>query len=217
MKRLILFLALLLVSLPLAAEQVSFTVVGIDCEDCVGPITKALKAVPGVQSAKLDWKKAIATVDVPAGFDREKLRAALTDLGFEAIFPGEKRKDIEPVAADVLKTLDIGTDAKGAKISAKSIVVPGKITLVDFYADWCGPCHVLEMRLHNYMVKNKNVALRRVNVGKWDTEAAKQATREFRAEALPYLRVYDAKGRFVTAVTGGAWDQVLAAIEKASR
>jgi len=57
--------------------------------------------------------------------------------------------------------------------------------------------------------------VRRVNVGKWDNDAAKQATREFRLEALPYVRVYDAKGKFVGAVTGGSWDDVLKTIEKA--
>ena len=33
-----------------------------------------------------------------------------------------------------------------------------------------------------------NLALRRFDIGKWDNEAAKQATREFHAEALPYIR-----------------------------
>jgi hypothetical protein len=44
-----------------------------------------------------------------------------------------------------------------------------------------------------------------------------QATREFRAEALPYVRVYDASGKFVGDVTGGAWDQVLSVLTKAAR
>jgi len=46
--------------------------------------------------------------------------------------------------------------------------------------------------------------------------AAAQAT-HFGAEALPYIRVYDAHGKFVASVTGGMWDEVLAAIEKAGR
>lgn len=216
MKRLLAIL-LLTLTVPAAAEQLSFTVVGVDCEGCSKPIVNALEAVPGVRSATLDWKKAVATVDVPAGFDREKLRSAMTTLGFEAIFNGEKRKDIEPLAPEVLSTLDILTDTKGAKLDPKRIAVPGKITIVDFYADWCGPCRVLETRLQNYMAANRGFAMRRVNVGQWDTPAAVQATREFRAEALPYVRVYDAKGKFVGAVTGGAWDQVLNLLTKAAR
>ena len=37
------------------------------------------------------------------------------------------------------------------------------------------------------------------------------------AEALPYIRVYDAKGKFVASVTGGMWDEVLIAIAKAEK
>lgn len=216
MKRLLplLLLALLVPSL-LAAETITFTIVGIDCEGCVGPITKQLSKIEGAKLVSLKWQEGLATVEVAPGFDRQKLRKAMTDLGFEAIFPGEKRKDIEPVAPAVLKTLDVATDAKGKKVDVKKTLVAGKITIVDFYADWCGPCHVLETRLHNYMTTHKDLALRRVNVGKWDTAAATQATREYRAEALPYVRVYDASGKYVGAVTGGAWDQVLKVIEKA--
>lgn len=71
--------------------------------------------------------------------------------------------------------------------------------------------------MQHLMRGKKNLAPRRVDIGKWDNEAAKQATREFHAEALPYIRVYDANGRFVGSVTGGMWDEVLAMIAKAER
>jgi len=194
----------------------TFKVIGIDCASCGPPIERALKSVDGVQSVKVDWKAGTATVDVPPSFDKSKLRTAISNAGFEAVFPGETRTEIEPLPADVVKSLDIallGTN----RIDVKKTVVPGKITIIDFYADWCGPCRVLETRLERYMQAHPNIALRRVNIGKWDNAAAAQATREFRVEALPYIRVYDAKGAFVTAVTGGMWDEVLAAIEKAGR
>lgn len=217
MKRIPLLAALLLTTaLTTAAETVTFRVVGIDCAACAPPIVKALKGVDGVTSAKVDAKKETATVDVPEGFDRAKLRAALTNLGFEAVFAGETPRDIEPLPAEVVKTLDIRSYTDGKRVDLASIVAPGKVTVVDFYGEWCGPCRVLETRLQHLMQGKPNLALRRVDIGKWDNDAAKQAT-ELRAEALPYIRVYDARGKFVASVTGGMWDEVLAAIAKAER
>jgi copper chaperone CopZ len=216
MKRLLPVLALL-VALPLAAgETFTFKVIGIDCATCAPPIVKALSSVPGVSSPTVDTKNKTATVVLAPGTDREKVRAAVVNAGFGAVFPGEKETGFTPPPESVVETLDILSDPGTSRVDIARIVAPGKVTVVDFYADWCGPCHVLEARLQHLMAGDKpSLALRRVNIGKWDNEAAKQATREFQAEALPYIRVYDARGRFVAAVTGGMWDEVLAAIEKA--
>ena len=194
----------------------TFKVIGIDCSLCAPPVVKALSAVEGVKSATVDAKAKTATVEVPADFDRQKLRKAVSNAGFEAVFAGEKARDIEPLPADVVKTLDIRSYTDGRRVNIANILASGKVTIVDFYADWCGPCHVLEARLQHLMQGKKNLAMRRVNIGKWDNDAAKQAT-ELHAAALPYIRVYDARGKFVTAVTGGMWDEVLGAIEKAER
>ncbi|MFL6245720.1 MAG: thioredoxin domain-containing protein [Thermoanaerobaculia bacterium] len=211
------FLAILLFASAASAETFTFTVIGMDCAECGPPIVKTLKAIDGVKSAKVDWKSETATVDVPTNFDRQKIRTALTNAGYESVFPGETRKEIEPLAPEIVKTLDIVTYKNGKSVDIAKLMAPGKITIVDFYGEWCGPCHVLETRLQHLMRGQGNIALRRVDIGKWDNDAAKQATREFHAEALPYIRVYDAKGKFVTAVTGGMWDEVLNAIAKAAR
>lgn len=217
MKRLFFTIILVIGSAALAvADTLTFKVIGIDCAACGPPIVKALNSVDGVKSARVDTNAKTATVDVRAGFDREKLRAAVSNAGFEAVFPGEKPRDIEPLPPDVVKALDIQSYTDGHRVDLANIIAPGKVTIVDFYADWCGPCHVLEARLQHLMQGRKNLAIRRVNIGKWDNDAAKQAT-ELRAEALPYIRVYDVRGKFITAVTGGMWDEVLAAIEKAER
>jgi copper chaperone CopZ len=200
-----------------AADTLTFKVVGIDCAACGPPIVRALNAVEGVTNARVDVKAETATVDVPAHFDRQALRAAVSNAGFGAVFPGETPRDIEALPPEVVKTLDIRSFTDGRRVDIPAIMAPGKVTIVDFYADWCGPCRVLETRLQHLMNGGKkNLALRRVNIGKWDNKAAKQAT-ELHAEALPYIRLYDARGKFVTSVTGGMWDEVLAAIEKAER
>ena len=100
-------------------------------------------------------------------------------------------------------------------VDIAAALAPAKVTVVDYWAEWCSPCHLLETRLQHLLQESPNVAVRRVNVGKWDNAAARQATKEFRLEALPYVRVYDARGKFVDDVTGGSWDKLLKVIEKA--
>lgn len=192
----------------------TFKVIGIDCAMCAKPVTDAIASVAGVKNVQLDWKAGRATVDVPADFDPANLRAALTNAGFDAVFAGETRNEIEPLPDDVVKSLDIVVYPGTTAVDLTKIVAANKITIVDFYADWCGPCRVLETRIERLMNGDKSIALRRVNIGKWDNAAAKQAT-QLKAEALPYIRVYDANGKFVASVTGGMWDEVLAAIAKA--
>ena len=187
----------------------SFKVIGIDCAACGPPVVRALSAVPGVKDAKVDVKSGIATVDVPEGFDQKKLREALVNAGFET-------DEFKPLPPDVVKSLDIVTFDGKSKLDIGKVVVSGKVTIIDFYADWCGPCHVLEARLERYMQAHPNIALRRVNIGHWDNAASRQAT-QLGAAALPYVRAYDAKGAFVGSVTGGMWDEVLGALEKAQR
>jgi len=192
----------------LLAATLTFKVIGIDCPMCAPPVRKALASIPGVTNVRVDANAKTATVELPDNFDRAAIHAALSNAGFEAELPGEHRTDFEPLADNVRAKLDI------APYDGKSSVA-GKITLVDYYADWCGPCAVLETRVERFMAAHPNVALRRANVGKWDTPAARQMTR-FGATALPYLRVFDEHGKLVASVTGSMWDEVIAAVDKAS-
>lgn len=199
-----------------AQDALRFTIVGIDCKECAAPILKALKSVPGVANPKLDWKTAVATVEVPETFDREKLRRALQEIGYEAVFEGEARRpDLSPLPEDVRRTLDIESASDGERIDVATVLAPGKVTVLDYWAEWCSPCHLLDARLQHLVQANTDVAVRRVNIGKWDNAAAKQATLDFRVEALPYVRVYDRRGKLTGSVTGGSWDKIVQLIRKA--
>jgi len=198
--------------LALLLTTLTFKVPGMDCAGCAKPVTQTLSSLPGVTNVHVDWKAKSASIDVPSDFDRNALRKAMLNAGYEVQFAGEKRPELEPVPAEVLKMLDIATFDGKKPIDFKSIPASGKITIVDFYADWCGPCKVLELRLQHFM-QGKKIALRRINVGKWDNAAAKQATRDFKMPGLPYLRVYDAHGKFVAAIENGMWDELLETIE----
>lgn len=198
-----------------AAETFQFTVLGIDCKECAPPIIKALQGIRGVRDAKLDWKAGVATVEIPDGFHKTRIKTSLDAIGYEAIFPGEIQKELKPLPEEVVKTLDIVSYDGKVKVDVKTVLAPGKVTVLDYWAEWCSPCKFQDARLQHLVRANPKVAVRRVDVAKWDNAAARQATAEFRLGALPYVRVYDASGKYVGAVTGGSWDKLLQLIEKA--
>jgi copper ion binding protein len=57
---------------------------GMTCNHCVMRVAKALKAVPGVQDAKVDLQKAEAIVSYEeAKVSAEKLSAAVVEAGYK--------------------------------------------------------------------------------------------------------------------------------------
>ena len=200
-----------LVAARVQAETFEFHVVGIECKLCAPPIQKALASVPGVQKARVNWKKESAEVEIPPGFDKAALKASLEKLGFEAVFPGEAARGFEPLSPENLAKLDIRRFDGHEPVDEGSLASPGKTTLIDYYGDWCGPCKVLELRLQHYMEIHPDISLRRVDIGKWDNAAARQITQQG-ARSLPYVRVYGPAGKLLG--SGGMWDELLALIEK---
>ena len=59
---------------------------GMTCNHCVMRVAKALKAVPGVQDAKVDLQKAEAAVTYDdAKATMEKLSLAVVDAGYKVV------------------------------------------------------------------------------------------------------------------------------------
>ena len=64
----------------------TFKIQGMTCNHCVMRVAKALKAVPGVQDAQVDLKKAEAVVTYDeASVTREKLKVAVVDAGYKIV------------------------------------------------------------------------------------------------------------------------------------
>ena len=90
----------------------------------------------------------------------------------------------------------------GKTINLPSLLPKGKVTVVDFYADWCGPCKVIAPHLAALASQNPRVAVLKVNIVDWSTPVAKQ----FRLRSIPNLRVYDAQGLPVGSPTSSFHD-----------
>jgi len=57
---------------------------GMTCNHCVMRVAKALKAVPGVQDAKVDLQKAVAIVSYDdAKVSADKLSVAVVEAGYK--------------------------------------------------------------------------------------------------------------------------------------
>jgi thioredoxin 1 len=73
----------------------------------------------------------------------------------------------------------------------------GKITIVDFYADWCGPCRKCAPALEKLAAGNSDIALQKVNIDK-----QRDLAHEYNVTAIPHIIVYDKSAREVDQFTG---------------
>ncbi len=93
--------------------------------------------------------------------------------------------------------------------------VAGKVTVVDFYADWCAPCRKVDRHLFSLSNTRADLAVRKLNVVSWETALAKEHLRD--VPTLPFLVVYGRDGREVKRVSGFDLAALDAALAEASR
>jgi thiol-disulfide isomerase/thioredoxin len=135
---------------------------------------------------------------------------AIAELGASWSFGGPKPHDHEHEHADHDHDEHgeahdhVAIDTSGADVAdlgkggerVELTPVAGKLTIFDFWAEWCGPCKELEPALVDIARANPNVAIRRVEVVDWDSPvAAQHLTRG--GYGLPHLKAKDARGNLV--------------------
>lgn len=70
-----------------------------------------------------------------------------------------------------------------------------KLVLIDFYADWCGPCRALSPRLEKFAEANRGT----VKVVKVDVDKSPELARLFQIRSIPTLATMkDGKGLIKT-------------------
>jgi thioredoxin 1 len=101
---------------------------------------------------------------------------------------------------------------KSAASEYSGLITMGKITVVDFYATWCGSCKQIAPVLDNLVRGQSDVTLRKVDIGNWGSSTAKK----YNITSVPNIRVFDKKGRMVGSPTSNP-NQVAQNIEQARK
>jgi thioredoxin 1 len=99
----------------------------------------------------------------------------------------------------------------GAQVDINQHLAFGNVTVVDFYADWCGPCRQLSPSLEQMARSDSEIALRKIDIVNWRTAVVQQ----FNIHSIPQVNVYDRSGRLIGTVVGVDLEKVKSYVAQA--
>jgi len=92
----------------------------------------------------------------------------------------------------------------GAQVDIARHLALGNVTVVDFYADWCGPCKQLSPSLEQMAQTDPQIALRKIDIVNWNTAVVKQ----YNIRSIPQVNVYNRGGLLIGTVVGADAEEV---------
>ena len=100
----------------------------------------------------------------------------------------------------------------GSSMNLAGLLSTNQVTVVDFHAEWCGPCKATAPYLHALAKTDPQVRLVQVDIVNWESEVAKQ----FSLKAIPHIRVYLPDGTQV-GKSGSSFGTTKMYVKKAKR
>ena len=86
----------------------------------------------------------------------------------------------------------------GQEVDIAKHLAAGKITLVEFYADWCGPCRMISPALEQLAKTDADIALCKIDIVNWQSAVSNQ----YGIHSIPCVVVFDRKGQVVGIMRG---------------
>lgn len=199
-------------AVPASAASTVVSLQGIDCLSCGDRVVAKLSERPGVYAASFDKVLAEVTVQYDAArAEPADFVAVVEALGYRAVEGAGQGAYIPEV--ELPAALDVQKVSAGEAVVLRDHLAAGKVTVFDFYAVWCKPCRQVDHHMKQVLAAHADVALRKIDVVDWDSEAAKQHLQG--VPDLPYVVVFGPGGKQVAAISGLRLDELDAAIEKA--
>ena len=195
-----------------APSRVVISLQDITCQSCGAAVVKLLKRKRGVEAAEFDRD----SVEIAVRYDSSSiepadLTRAIREAGYDSgVGAGEGSYAAEQEFASGLDVEWISR--AGEAVDLEDHVVPGKVTVFDFYAVWCGPCREIDEEMRTILESSSSVALRKINVVDWSSPVAEEYLQK--VSGLPYVVVYGSDGRRVEAIEGLNLKRLRRAIEK---
>lgn len=198
---------------PADATQSVISLQGIDCQTCGQEQADAMAALEGVYAAAFDRKLAELSVAYDSSrLAEDTLLQMARDAGYTAIAGAGQGRYLEEVEFEA--GLDMTKiSLAGEAVELEAHLVPGKVTVFDFYAAWCKPCREVDHHMKGKLAAENDVALRKLDIVDWDSELAAKYLGD--VPNLPYVIIYSKRGKRVDRISGLSLEALDAAIEKA--
>lgn len=116
----------------------------------------------------------------------------------------QQGKPPTPVAPAADHGQQVEVITHGSPVDIAKHLALGNVTVVDFYADWCGPCRQISPSLEQMAKTDSGIALRKIDIVNWNTAVVKQ----FNIHSIPQVNVYNRGGHLVGTVVGADVEQV---------
>ena len=120
--------------------------------------------------------------------------------------PLKNQGDKPPAPAAVVadRGQQVEVISHGAQVDISKHLALGNVTVVDFYADWCGPCKQLSPSLEQMARSDPEIALRKIDIVNWKTAVAQQ----YHVGTIPQVNIYNRTGRLIGTVVGADAEEV---------
>ena len=112
--------------------------------------------------------------------------------------PNQQNKLPAPVASATGRGQQVEVISHGAQVEITNHLALGNVTVVDFYADWCGACKWLSPHLEQIARSDPEIALRKIDIVSWKTAVARQ----YHIGSIPQVNIYNRAGRLIGTVVG---------------